>query len=490
MKHITAMLAFLACMMVTVACKDSKTEDEPLPEEALQQSYLEVTPTSVELGGDIGTSATVNLKANADWFTTSSPEWVSLSTSSGQGDTRIVVTATSKNNSLDAREGKIIFKCDDKSVEVKVKQRSGLKTDISTNVSDLLFSSTSDFSQTITVRTDVEWELIGLPNWLKASSLSGNGETSITLTTKSENATASERSATLTFQTKVSASINVKVQVKQEAGLSPCNLYPGNVTILSDAFAWHFTPSVNTQYYYYKVMLKKDADRKLDSEIIADLKGGTRYLSSDNYFFYFSNAEPNTEYLILSVAFDKNNKQGELLKYTVKTRETVGLDAYVAIQSVSKSNKDLKWSTAMSASCKEYYMLVSTDGNYDSYLRPSIYFAYLMKYMMDYQEFNSNWNASLSSSLLHPGSFEMSIPDGASYYFIATWGKFSDGKLSPTVVYKSGKYPGSSNAPAKTQRNNVNSTQLPYGISVSVKMPNKNSYRLIKAKNPMVVKKL
>lgn len=72
-------------------------------------------------------------------------------------------------------------------------------TTLSTSVNDLTFQSLKNDKQSVTIVTNSTWTISSLPDWLSASSRSGNETTTVTFTTLSDNKTATSKTGTITI---------------------------------------------------------------------------------------------------------------------------------------------------------------------------------------------------------------------------------------------------------------------------------------------------
>ena len=61
------------------------------------------------------------------------------------------------------------------------------KPSISLNPSDLTFLSSKGDTKNLEIKTDANWSIVYCPNWLSASSSSGSGNMTISLTTTNDN---------------------------------------------------------------------------------------------------------------------------------------------------------------------------------------------------------------------------------------------------------------------------------------------------------------
>ncbi len=84
----------------------------------------------------------------------------------------------------------------------------------------VILRGTAGEKMEVTVETDVDWTLTGVPEWLTVNTISGTaGETLITLETTSENTAAQAREAGLVFTSSSDTSLRTVLTVKQQSNL-------------------------------------------------------------------------------------------------------------------------------------------------------------------------------------------------------------------------------------------------------------------------------
>lgn len=123
-------------------------------------------------------SKTFTISSNTNW-TISKPDWCTLSSSSGNGNADIVVTA-SDNPSKEQRSGQIVISGEGlSSVTISVSQK-GKDISLSVNVSSLSFESKEE-SKSFSISSNTNW-FISKPDWCTLSASSGNGNSDIVVT--------------------------------------------------------------------------------------------------------------------------------------------------------------------------------------------------------------------------------------------------------------------------------------------------------------------
>ncbi|MDE5774548.1 MAG: BACON domain-containing protein [Muribaculaceae bacterium] len=128
MKHINYYFIGILSLVVLSISFSSCKKDEP--------DFISVNPTSVSLVSTANSIATINVKANCDWQVGSYPEWINLSSTSGNGDTSITITALSDNMTASSRVGTIVFAAGELEAEIQITQVAGLQSDLEIEILD------------------------------------------------------------------------------------------------------------------------------------------------------------------------------------------------------------------------------------------------------------------------------------------------------------------------------------------------------------------
>jgi len=128
---------------------------------------------------------------------------------------------------------------------------------------------------------------------------------------------------------------------------------------LSDGIAFWFSPSTDT-HIYYSWLYSPDELLENDNDIIQDLvaKG---YMSVDKNDYwtwnttYFENLKELTTYTLCMIAFDNQNKQGELVKKEFYTK-TSNFQPVVEITVNSITTNGIYFDCTMNAYCTSYHV--------------------------------------------------------------------------------------------------------------------------------------
>ena len=159
-----------------------------------------------------GETVEVALTSNGDWQVDGSPDWVTVTPTSGKGNATLTLTATA-NEEDEARTGqvKVTSKDDEASLTVTqdIMEAPFLRVTPSEINCDRL-GGTFD----VEVKSNINWSLGELPEWISASAVSGSGSGSIHLIVALLEGDVSNRDAMLTFS---GSGVSASLQVSQNA---------------------------------------------------------------------------------------------------------------------------------------------------------------------------------------------------------------------------------------------------------------------------------
>lgn len=130
----------LALVMVSLlsigfsSCGD-KDDDDFIP---VVNTKLTVSPTTVSLLGEKGSTATLSVKSTGTWELSGCPNWLHASASGGVGDTQITLTALEANDVSDEdRTATLTFTSNGENATVSVSQKSSLPSGLRVETSNM-----------------------------------------------------------------------------------------------------------------------------------------------------------------------------------------------------------------------------------------------------------------------------------------------------------------------------------------------------------------
>ena len=349
-KSLFEVVSFVAICLIFSSCeKDVITISPDYPN-------VDVFPSSLYFDSDNMTkSATVHY--NGNWDVRYDVEWVHVSRD-GAGFT----VSVDDNRTKETRKCIItVYDPNDsyKKKDVTISQSTSLVTLICSE-SELNFASYEGASNTLSIQSKGEWNVRSVPEWLRASVSSGNGNKSISFTTLSANKTSIDRTGKVVIGTNDE---EVQISVKQYGGvMSNCQVTPKNITVLSNgiAFDMDYSRASNVAHYYRGYMEASRAGIMTNPEIISTLQREfQRHLPSDDEVADFSDLKPNTKYIIFTLAYDMEGKRGDLLSTEVKTCKEEVNEPCGWISDLECTGYYWEWNVTKSATCYSYWMMTT-----------------------------------------------------------------------------------------------------------------------------------
>lgn len=419
-------ILFLMVMTMILVITSCKEKDEPAPSLTLSQSTFSVAADK--------NTVTLNIVSNTNWTITDVPSWIDVSPSSGRDNAAVQVTIR-ENTSTEERSSILIISTQDGSIEknIIVKQ-SGKEIKLSVDVTSINLSSVANASQTINIICNSSWSISGIPDWLQTSSLSGNGNSSIVITTRSANESASVRSASIVVS---SEGQTQTVTVQQEAALASCKAVPSNITSLYYAVVFNLDCTSDVALTRMLLLSDYDYKHKTEAEIVSTIEKEESQIPEDETI-YTRGVDEKTKYHILTVSYDKKGNRGELID--VEFESPVYLsgtdDAWCSFEDASYNDSSFWFTVMKKGRCATYDLI------YGANIRPSLLIGPLMAYEINYYIKNKkkNWLSEgweLQIEINYPNEHTFSCRYSTLYQYgglIATaWGIFSDGTRSSDI---------------------------------------------------------
>lgn len=196
------------------------------------QTSLGVTPKTVSVPAE-GGSSKIAFSAMTDWTATTSADWITLSSLSGEKGDVVVTVTVGKNESTTPRTGTVTISMPSFQISDIVTVSQDGATAIPDPTLTLSAHEThlgaDGGSAQITVKTNQNWSAGSSVPWISANPASGiAGELSVTLTVEA-NATLEPREGEVTF---TAGTLTEKVKITQDARK------PSTLSLSSDAFTF------------------------------------------------------------------------------------------------------------------------------------------------------------------------------------------------------------------------------------------------------------
>lgn len=337
--------AIMSCSVWISSCK----KDDPKPD------ILEVNPTTVTLDPSDNSTGSINITCNGQWYVSSKPDWINVSSTSGTENAVITITALTANESTSSRSADLEIKSGSKSTKVQITQ-SGKELEIlELNPTSVSLVSTANSTAIIDITCNGTWSIVSKPEWINVSSNSGKGNTSLMITAITENDSATPRSGDLEM---ISGSTSATVLISQLASLeSGCEVIIADEVILNTSATFRVKFGSKASYFYAAYFPASSAGWS-DNKIVEELEmSGTPMNVEDDADLTADELDESTTYIQCFVAYNEKGKRGEVVRRTFRTPSSK--DAPMAyISDVSYSSTQWYWSTKIGATAQEYYMLV------------------------------------------------------------------------------------------------------------------------------------
>ena len=250
---------------------------------------------------------------------------------------------------------------------------------LTVNLSEVILTAEENDDQELTIASTSPWALAGGADWLHVSATSGSGTSTIKLATKSINNSSNSRSTTLTI---TSGELSCEVLVKQEPGkVVNCTAEPTKVVALSNGIACNYKFGSQVSFYISTLGEKSKGDCLTNDEIYKKLlEEGKRNTPKESYVSVWDGLNPQTEYNIYTIAFDKNGKPGDMLVNTIKTKSDKN-QAYALITIDECNERNWIYTTTITAYCTKYYHMSWSAPTEEGALidKPDVYLAWLLK---------------------------------------------------------------------------------------------------------------
>lgn len=393
--------------------KGNFVEEISITQEAGDES-LSVDESELEFSAE-GETLSFNVKSNSDWQITNDPEWLSVNPSSGNGDHRVNVKV-SENTTNDERTCKLSIELEKgglkRTITIRQKKPVVPLTLSGTNYS---LASESGSEQSLTITTTKQWAVSGIPSWLSVSPSSGTGNATLILRTLDENYSSKERSGSFSIKAGGNSE-SVTVNVTQRAALSTAKTTPTNVLPMCFGVSMDFTHTSNVAYFDFQILDEYEIGKYSDRELVAFLKTSDEtqrktpdegwIVSKDNMATYESTGK---DYTIVTVSYDKDNKQGEVVKTKFKTKPHINYaDVWAYNLWFGHDNDDRYyaiWSMKGNNYVKSYYTYVVISRNIFMTITKHEYLVAWLIYR-ELQANNKSHDSQINSSRGYSTSYE------------------------------------------------------------------------------------
>ena len=250
-------LSILTVLLLVFSC--TRPTDAPIG----SYDSISLSEDNVVLEYNSGSYIDVNVLTDGEWIVEGLTEgvrsWLSFSAEAGV-DTTVVRVATKEENMMSSlRAAVIVFRAGDASVNMVIKQLYDPERTISLSVQNISVGGKAGEDAEISLQTPKVWTMEGYDEqvqaWLEVTPSSGEGNTQITLRTKTVNEGPDVREAVLGFR--IDNFNCVWLTVIQEVFIETRTIYWNNTTILAPegaaykAFPYYTATSFTADGIYY-----------------------------------------------------------------------------------------------------------------------------------------------------------------------------------------------------------------------------------------------
>lgn len=340
---------------------------------------------------------------------------------------------------------------------------------LSVSPSQLTLLSAKNSNATFNITSNKDWVITCDADWLSLSASSGSGNTPVLITALSDNASATDRVATVTV---LSGEIESVVEVKQLAAyVADCKVEFTKILTMTTSVAFEFELGSKVNFFSFG-WLKADAAGWTDDRIV-------EWLSSDDAEAFGNDVEgvyglddmrAGTTYYLVAIAYDSQGNRGELTKTQIVTPKASSSEPLVEIDDATVDASQWHWYTYPNARTHKYYMM-ALDGDVAYYAR-SMYseaeMAALLKKSID--------DGSIEPYANNSRRWSMNRTEDAMYLYVVTWGVGVSDNFANALVRSFWTVNSSSKAPARV-------SGAKNGLSDSPRLTHKSYVELEKTKS-------
>ncbi len=319
----------------------------------------------------------------------------------------------------------------------------------------LQLTSNAKSTGTFTITCNDDWNISGAPSWLTLSAISGNGNTTITVTADDENKSDEKRTAILHIS---AGSSSQDITVDQlPAYATGCRVSVSNELILSNGFYADLTFDKDVYGYvdgfYYAAALKT----KTENEIYNELKTNSGALAKDYDYTFSSLPAASTDFIYCVIGYDKNHNYGPMTIHSFTTKpNTSTWDA--ALSSITYNSTQWTFTITLQSRCHHFYQMIANNSTANSlYEYADILLAYLIRDRINDPDY-PNYDYSINGGTIR---YERTSTDTS--FLVWTWGVNDNGEFSGNIR-RSYRNLSSGAVPSKMESN----TMEPFHLNKSL----------------------
>ena len=250
-------ISILAAVVLVFSCA------KPEASQTVSGDSISLSQDNIELDYNSGAYVDVKVQTEGEWvmegLTDGVRSWLSLSAEAGVDTTVVRVATMEENVRSSVRAAVIVLRSGDAAVNMVVKQLFDPERTISLSVESITVGGKAGEEAEVALQTPKVWTIEGYDEqvqaWLEVSPSSGEGNSLITLRTKTVNEGPDIREAVLGFR--IDAFNCVWLNVTQDVFIETRTIYWNNTTILAPegaaykAFPYYTATAFTSSGIYY-----------------------------------------------------------------------------------------------------------------------------------------------------------------------------------------------------------------------------------------------
>jgi hypothetical protein len=194
-------------------------------------NILSVSTNNVTIAAPDKSKATFTVNTAKNWSVTNDQEWLTMSSSSGTGNSTITLTAKA-NVFAEKRSATIIVSDTGSNSQVVIVTQDGATPVLTVSTNTLTVGALQGNTTSVDIASNMKWAAASSQSWLTVSNPNGTGNQTLTLTANS-NPTISTRTATVTI---TGTGIDpVIITVTQSAGDASLTVSSNNLEMAAQA---------------------------------------------------------------------------------------------------------------------------------------------------------------------------------------------------------------------------------------------------------------
>lgn len=345
-----------------------------------------------------------------------------------------------------------------------------------TSSTDLTFTgsfdgkSGIDYKQSVAIVSTVQWTMSKDADWLSVSPSNGNGSLEMVIYPISENTSSTSRTATITLS---GPDVSATIKVTQGAGKPVCYVEPQNIVALYDRMAWEYDATGTVNKFQYILLAENEFKRMTDKEMVTELSKQEEMKVIDDYISTLGSDSrgnriaQNSTYYVVTIAYNNEDKAGELKKTKVTTPAYLNADkdAWVSFENLSYYSNwgGFCFDTKKEGYCNTYHIVY---GLYTERVN-SVVHAFEINYYLKNKKKHwlaDGWGWEITTDYPNNHTFNYystNLPSDLRPYvsvipwaFASAWGVFKDGNLSSDLLGFQVNLSNYNSAPLKVTRNN------------------------------------